>query len=115
MFSAPTTSWTPAGTGIPDVPVNAMTIDPADPLILWVGTDVGVFQTVDGGVSWFPFSLGLPRVAVFDLSVQGSTERVLRAATHGRGIWEFPISSDSMPFLDGFETGDTTRWSATQN
>jgi hypothetical protein len=40
---------------------------------------------------------------------------VLSAATHGRGIWERPAASSNLPFLDGFETGDTTRWSSTTN
>src|SRR5205814_4715522 len=34
-----------------------------------------------------PLGSGLPRVAVFDLQIQ-PTSRILRAGTHGRGIWE---------------------------
>lgn len=105
-------SWSPAGAGIPDVPVNALVIDPADPLVLYAGTDVGVYRTIDGGASWQPFSASLPRVAVFDLAFQGTSERYLRAATHGRGIWEHPVGANLMPFRDGFETGDTSRWSS---
>jgi hypothetical protein len=35
-----------------------------------------------------PYSESLPRVAVFDIAFQNSSPRVLRIATHGRGIWE---------------------------
>ncbi|HYL06259.1 MAG TPA: hypothetical protein VE075_09470 [Thermoanaerobaculia bacterium] len=80
-------TWQPAGNGIPDVPVNAFVIDPANTRHLFAGTDVGVFYSQDGGAQWLPFSNGLPRVPVFDLAFQGA-QHVLRAATHGRGIWE---------------------------
>jgi photosystem II stability/assembly factor-like uncharacterized protein len=115
-FAAGATAWVPSGTGIPDVPVNALVVDPELPTDLYAGTDIGVFLSRDGGASWVPFSESLPRVAVFELSFQeGSSPRVLRAATHGRGIWERPAASGNMPFLDGFETGDTSRWSSTTN
>jgi hypothetical protein len=72
----------------PDVPVNSITIDPAAPFTLYAATDIGVFATQDGGNTWVPYSESLPRVAVFDIAFQNSAPRVLRIATHGRGIWE---------------------------
>ncbi|CAN5273718.1 hypothetical protein BH10ACI1_BH10ACI1_17320 [soil metagenome] len=82
-----TPTWTAAGTGIPDTPTNTLAIDPANPQIIFAGTDIGVFRSADGGTSWQPFSDGLPRVAVFGMAIQ-PVHRVLRIATHGRGIWE---------------------------
>jgi hypothetical protein len=64
-----------------------MTIDPAQPLNVYAATDIGVYASTDGGVNWFPYSESLPRVAVFDIAFQ-APHRVLRIATHGRGIWE---------------------------
>jgi hypothetical protein len=81
-------SWVPAGSGIPDVPVNTLVIDPGSTDKLYAGTDIGVYSSTDGGASWAPYSTGLPRVAVFDLTFFNGAQRVLRAATHGRGIWE---------------------------
>jgi hypothetical protein len=95
-------SWLPAGNGIPDVPVNSLTIDPAQPNNLYAATDIGVYATIDGGATWFPYSEGLPRVAVFDIAFQNAATRVLRIATHGRGIWErtpLPVPVE----LQGFE------------
>jgi hypothetical protein len=88
-----TATWTEAGTGIPDIPVNALVMDPKNPQILYAGTDVGVYRTIDGGTSWAPFGAGLPAVAVFDLAVAqpGTATEVLRAATHGKGVWELPL------------------------
>ena len=85
-------TWSPAGSGIPDVPVNAFVIDPANSQSLYAGTDIGVFRSTDGGASWTPFSDGLPRVAVFGMAIQ-PTSRVLRIATHGRGIWETDLAT----------------------
>ncbi len=82
--TAPT--WVAAGSGIPDIPVNAFVIDPANSSNLYAGTDIGVYFSTDGGNSWLPFSSGLPRVAVFDMAFQNAN-RFLRIATHGRGIW----------------------------
>jgi photosystem II stability/assembly factor-like uncharacterized protein len=81
-------AWFPAGFGLPDVPVNSMTIDPAAPFTLYAATDIGVYASQDGGINWVPYSESLPRVAVFDIAFQNSAPRVLRIATHGRGIWE---------------------------
>jgi len=112
-FAGGAAAWVPAGTGIPDVPVNALAIDPARPLDVYAGTDIGVFLSRDGGATWTPFDDGMPHVAVFDLAFQeGGSERRLRAATHGRGIWERVPASWGL-FADGFETGDTSLWSAT--
>ena len=77
-------------TGLPDVPINAFVIDPQRSLRLFVGTDIGVFISEDGGVRWSPYGTGLPRVAVFGMAIP-NTKRVLRIATHGRGMWEIPL------------------------
>jgi photosystem II stability/assembly factor-like uncharacterized protein len=90
-------TWQPAGNGIPDIPVNAFTIDPENPQHLFAGTDIGVYDSLNGGAQWLPFSTGLPRVPIFDMAFQGG-QRVLRVATHGRGIWEIipPAATDPM-------------------
>ncbi|HEY0426742.1 MAG TPA: VCBS repeat-containing protein [Pyrinomonadaceae bacterium] len=82
-----TPTWTAAGTGIPDTPTNALAIDPANTQTIYAGTDIGVFRSTNGGTSWEPFSDGLPRVAVFGVEIQ-PVHRILKIATHGRGIWE---------------------------
>jgi hypothetical protein len=84
------TTWASAsGTGttaLPDVPVNALVVDPANSNNVYVGTDIGVFNSIDGGTTWNPYGIGLPRVAVFDMKI--TAKRTLRIATHGRGVWE---------------------------
>ncbi len=92
-LSAATPAWAPAGNGIPDVPVSAFAIDPANPNNVYAGTDIGVYGSSDGGANWVPLNNGqLPRVAVFDMAIQANA-RILRIATHGRGIWEYNLSA----------------------
>jgi hypothetical protein len=88
----PAPVWTAAGNGIPSIPINALVIDPLNSNNLYAGTDIGVYSSTDGGANWAPFGSGLPRSAVFDLQIQPSF-RLLRAATHGRGVWETPLLS----------------------
>jgi hypothetical protein len=92
-----TPAWAAAGNGLPDVPVNALAIDPLTPGRVWCGTDVGVYVTTDGGANWSPYVTGMPIVSVFDMSLQ-PVARKLRVATHGRGIWErsvdAPVATD---------------------
>ena len=97
--AAPT--WTSRGSGLPDIPVNAFVVDPNNHLHLFAGTDIGVYESSDGGTSWHPFGSGLPVVAVFDMAVAspGTGTEVLRVATHGKGMWQAPIAaaSDTTP------------------
>ena len=94
-LNSATPTWTAIGStanGIPDIPVNAFAVDASDPTapgvsILYAGTDIGVYHSRDAGVTWLPFGQGLPRVSVLDMAIQ-PTGRILRVATHGRGMWE---------------------------
>lgn len=98
-----TPAWTPASNGIPSIPINALVIDPQNSNNLYAGTDIGVYNSTDGGASWAPFGTGLPRSAVFDLQIQPSF-RLLRAGTHGRGVWETALISPGASTVQ-FSTG----------
>jgi Bacterial Ig-like domain (group 3) len=87
----PTPTWTNASNGLPDVPVNAFAVDPLNSDYLYAGTDIGVFNSIDGGANWSAYGTGLPRVAVFDLNVQKTAHKI-RIGTHGRGAWEIAAS-----------------------
>ena len=81
---------TPPGRGSSlNLPHNCILIDPNNPSILYVGTDVGVWQTLDGGDSWTHFGpeSGIPNVAVFDLKATRSS--VVVAFTNGRGAFRY--------------------------
>jgi photosystem II stability/assembly factor-like uncharacterized protein len=61
--------------------------DTVDPQLLFLGTEFGLWISVDRGVHWAQFKGGhMPAVAVRDLAVQ-PRDSDLVLATHGRGIW----------------------------
>ncbi|HSG46305.1 MAG TPA: hypothetical protein VLA43_00695 [Longimicrobiales bacterium] len=67
--------------------VHVLAEDPVNPGLLYVGTDVGVYVTLDRGGSWHRFMEGIPHaVPVHDLKVH-PRDRELIAGTHGRSIW----------------------------
>jgi len=113
-LNAATPTWTTSGNGIPDIPVNAFAVDPADSTKLYAGTDIGVYCSTNGGASWSPFGTGLPVVAVFDLAIHKAS-RTLRIATHGRGMWEISLGVVIPPAPPAAPSGlSATASSATQ-
>ncbi|MEM1188296.1 MAG: hypothetical protein AAGI72_07205 [Pseudomonadota bacterium] len=66
--------------------VHTIVEDHRNPLLLFVGTEFGVFHSRDGGESWSSFMEGLPPVAVHDLVIH-PRDNALVAGTHGRSIW----------------------------
>jgi hypothetical protein len=82
-----------SGTGsnsLLDVEHNALAVDRAAPNNVYVGADIGVWHSADGGMNWSPLENGLPDAPVFDLQIH-ATQRLLRAATHGRGVYEISL------------------------
>ena len=72
-------------TGKPDF-AHVVREDPVNENLLFVGTDVGAYVSLDRGESWQRFMNGLPTVPVHDLQVH-PRDGDLIAGTHGRSIW----------------------------
>jgi hypothetical protein len=60
--------------------------DPVNPDLLFLGTEFGLFITLDGGQQWARFEEDLPPVAVRDLVIHPEEHDVI-LATHGRGVY----------------------------
>jgi uncharacterized repeat protein (TIGR01451 family) len=76
------------------VPVHSIVIDPHVPSRLYVGTDVGVFASDDGGATWAVEHTGFANVITEALAtgpVGGTTH--LFGFTHGRGAWRVPTGT----------------------
>ena len=59
--------------------------DAVNPSLLYAGTELGVYASLNKGGSWFPLASNLPVVPVYDLQVH-PRDRELIAGTHGRGV-----------------------------
>jgi photosystem II stability/assembly factor-like uncharacterized protein len=79
-------SWTPLGTASLSGYAHVVRQDPVNPDLLFLGTEMGLFISVDGGVRWAQFTGNLPKVAVRDLAIH-PRESDLIIATHGRGVY----------------------------
>lgn len=93
-------TWSPIdGEGaarLPDVPVHSLAIHPDDPDNLYVGTDLGVFTSGDGGATWAVESAGFAHAITETLAVSAGETPSLFAFTYGRGVWRAPLDQ-----LDG--------------
>lgn len=83
--------WTDISGNLPDTPVNSVVLDPNKPATIYVGTDIGVFQTSDTGQTWVRLGNGMPQVSVLQLRYQTASGSVV-AATHGRGVYRLTIN-----------------------
>ena len=96
------TAWHPrsgaagSATALLDVEHNALAIDPSNPSTIFAGADVGVWKSTDGGSNWYVMDNGLPDAAVLDLQIH-QPARLLRAALHGRGVFEFQLDPPAEP------------------
>lgn len=88
--------WTNLSTGIPNLPVNCVTIEDNAQHSVYIGTDIGVYYRDDNSTGWLRFNANLPNVVVTDLEIN-YINRKLRAGTYGRGVWETPLYSDLVP------------------
>ena len=87
-----------SGTELLDVEHNAIQFDRVTNHV-YVGADIGAWESADGGNTWMPLSNGLPDAPVYDLQIH-PTFRLLRACLHGRGLYELKLDAPSLPDVE---------------
>ncbi|MCY4204224.1 MAG: T9SS type A sorting domain-containing protein [Bacteroidetes bacterium] len=75
--------------GFPNARVYDIEVFPESPRIMWVGTDMGIFESRDHGETWSYADNGLPAVSVWRLRI---VDDQVIVATHGRGVWSLDIA-----------------------
>ncbi len=111
-------TWTSIAANLPKVSVNVVREDPMNADLLFVGTDLGLYGSIDAGKSWtkitgspmaasggggrggggFGGGAGgeprgvLPTTPVYDLKIHPRDHEVV-LGTHGRGIWIADIAA----------------------
>lgn len=91
------TTWTPRdgiGNGaLPDIPVHSLAVDPTRRERLYLGTDLGVFVSLDGGQHWAVENSGFAAVVTETVTIaQGAYGPAVYAFTHGRGAWRAELT-----------------------
>ncbi|MFN8177259.1 MAG: FlgD immunoglobulin-like domain containing protein [bacterium] len=86
-------TWVNVSGNLPDLPHQTVAVDPLNPAWAYVGTDLGVYRTTDGGTSWTIYDVGMPPAMILDLAI--SSARRMRAATFGNGVWEIDLPTAS--------------------
>ncbi|MBI5914028.1 MAG: glycosyl hydrolase [Bacteroidetes bacterium] len=79
-------TWQRIGTDLPQEPVNVVREDPKNPDLLYVGTDHGLYISLDRGLNFMMMNKNLPAVPVHDLVVH-PRENELVVGTHGRSMY----------------------------
>jgi hypothetical protein len=79
--------------GLPDIPVHSIVVDPDDRQRLYLGTDLGVILSLDGGQTWMSEETGFGPAVTMWLSLirTPAGQKQLFAFTHGRGAWRVTL------------------------
>ncbi len=105
-------NWSDVTGSLPDIPTTAVVVDPMNSNSVYVGNDIGVYASTNAGTSWNWFSDGLPEaVLISDLTISHSN-RMLRATTHGNGVYQRRIPS-ALPALRLTSPIGGEQWDAT--
>ena len=92
------TSWQATGSTLPAAPVRSLVLHPANADHVYIGTEVGVFASEDGGQSWSPTNEGPTNCSADALFWMGTD---LVVATHGRGIFTIDLDDTGTMGDDG--------------
>jgi photosystem II stability/assembly factor-like uncharacterized protein len=79
-------TWKEIDSELPFEPVNVVKEDVKNENVIYVGTDNGLYTSLDRGKSFMSMTGNLPRVAVHDLVVQPRENEIV-IGTHGRSIY----------------------------
>jgi hypothetical protein len=76
---------------LPDTPANTVQVHPQQANMVFLGTDIGVFLSEDGGQTWQPSANGFPTTQVVAIVLNTNLNRIY-AATHGRGVYSAQLT-----------------------
>lgn len=88
-------TWTAIGNDLPLSPINVIVEHPENEQLLFIGTDDGVYISIDMGGNWQLMNPEMPRVAVHDLKIQPDAMDLL-VGTHGRSIYKADLEALSV-------------------
>ena len=78
-------TWKSIITGGVEGVVRNIQVDYENPNLLFLGTELGLYITTDGGTQWYKFTNNVPAVAIHFIALQKQTNDLV-LGTHGRGV-----------------------------
>ncbi len=90
---------------IPDIPAHSIIVDPNNSMRLYVGTDLGVFVSIDGGANWARETTGFSNVVTESLSIQSNNGvSSIYAFTYGRSAFKVTIPASCVTVTPAMQT-----------
>ncbi len=79
-------TWSAINNNLTDQVVKTITEDQKNPDILYLGTETGLFLSIDRGKNWQRLKANLPMVRVDEITLH-PRDNAMVLATHGRALW----------------------------
>ncbi|HTK28730.1 MAG TPA: hypothetical protein VL309_04230 [Vicinamibacterales bacterium] len=79
-------TWQPAAANLKGEVVKTLTEDQKNPDVLYIGTETGLFVSIDRAKSWARLKANLPEVRVDEITLH-PRDNAMIVATHGRALW----------------------------
>ena len=95
-------TWVDISGNLPNSPIRTIQKHPDNSEWLYVGTEVGVFTSENGGITWTTSNDGPANVAVDQLFWLDSSTLV--AATHGRGMFKVTVANGTSSLMAPVQT-----------
>jgi len=93
-------TWRSLGNNLPAEPINVIREDPKYDSVLYVGTDGGLYVSIDGGNNFMAWNNGLPKsVPVHDIAIQQRDNEIV-LGTHGRSLYVAKLDSVQLLIKD---------------
>lgn len=88
-------TWEAIDGNLPEIPINAMVLDPDIEGQIYIGTDAGVYMTSDSGASWECISMSIPNVPVMAMEFHHA-DRKLFIGTYGVSAYKAHIPLENI-------------------
>jgi photosystem II stability/assembly factor-like uncharacterized protein len=89
-------NWVNISGNLPNVPVADVVMHDKKDNILYAGTEMGCYKTIDGGTAWFRWNDGMPDANIITEMKSYRTSQdqfYVIASSYGRGFWKRPEST----------------------
>ncbi len=83
-------TWNNITHNLGNMPINCVIIDHTNASTIYVGAEVGIYQKALSGNTWQLYNTNLPNVVVKEMDINYASN-TLKAATWGRGLWEYTL------------------------